>query len=134
MNHNIDTSDTIQPIFDSVTRLIYAHISESELVDSFANIYCSLYNQSEPVRCACVAMRCLLILCAITAAALGRDLHGGEWRPWKEYHGKVYASEAEESARRSIWDENSRLVENHNRDASRHRFTLALNQFADLVS
>ena len=111
---------------------IYAHISESELV---ANIYCSLYIQSEPVRCACIAMRCLLVLCAITAAALGRNLqHGGEWRQWKEYHSKVYASEAEESARRGIWDENSRLVENHNRDASRHRFTLALNHFADLVS
>ena len=83
------------------------------------------------------AMRWLLVLCAITAAAavLGHALpRHEEWHQWKERHGKVYADEASESARRSTWHENYKLVERHNKDASNHGFTLALNQFADLVS
>ena len=79
--------------------------------------------------------RCLLVLCAITTAVLGHTppLHE-EWYQWKERHGKVYADEASESARRSTWQENYKLVEKHNRDAGNNGFTLALNQFADLVS
>ena len=78
--------------------------------------------------------RCLLLLCAITTTALGQvlPLHE-EWHQWKERHGKVYANEASESARRVTWQENYELVERHNRDARNHGFTLALNQFADLV-
>lgn len=77
------------------------------------------------------AMRFLILLC-VTTAALGHGLYS-EWRSWKERHGRVYADDGEERARRSAWQENYRLVEEHNRNTS-HGFTLALNQFADLVS
>lgn len=76
-------------------------------------------------------MRFLVLLC-VTTAALGDNLYS-EWRLWKERHGRVYADDGEESARRSVWQENYRRVEEHNSDAS-HGFTLALNRFADLVS
>ena len=80
-------------------------------------------------------MRCLLLLCVITVvlARSTAQLHA-QWRLWKERHGKVYANEANENARRSIWEKNYRLVERHNRNSSKHGFSLALNQFADLVS
>lgn len=78
-------------------------------------------------------MRCLLLLCAITTALGQRSLHR-EWSDWKARHGKVYANEASENARRSTWRENYELVERHNRNSSNHGFKLALNQFADLVS
>lgn len=82
-------------------------------------------------------MRFLLLLCAITVAVLARStpatLHE-KWRLWKERHGKVYADKESESARRSLWEANHRLVESHNRNSSAYGFSLALNQFADLVS
>ena len=79
-------------------------------------------------------MRCFVVLCAITAV-LGTtypSLHE-QWAQWKEKHGKVYGDEASESARRSTWQRNYELVARHNRDADKHGFKLALNQFADQV-
>ena len=66
--------------------------------------------------------------------ALGRNSLHEEWRDWKERHGKAYVDEASERERRSTWRENYDLVAKHNRESRNHGFTLALNQFADLVS
>ena len=76
-----------------------------------------------------------MLLCAITAVLVQptSSLHE-KWRKWKNHHGKVYADDASESARRSTWEDNYKLVAKHNRNSSIHGFTLALNQFADLVS
>ena len=80
-------------------------------------------------------MRCfVVVLCAITAVLgdASPSLHD-QWRDWKARHGIVYADEASESARRSTWQKNYELVASHNREAHKHGFKLALNQFADQV-
>ena len=43
----------------------------------------------------------------------------------------MYDSSAEEARRLSIWKKNKALVEDHNRHASEHGFTLGMNKFAD---
>ena len=79
-------------------------------------------------------MRWFVVVCAITTVVgtTSPSLHA-QWRQWKESHGKIYADEASESARRATWEENSALVARHNGESHKHGFKLALNQFADQV-
>ena len=46
----------------------------------------------------------------------------------------MYADEVSESARHWTWQKNRELVKTHNSNSTKHGYTLALNQFADLVS
>ena len=71
-----------------------------------------------------------LILLAVVGTVFCYPLEE-QWHPWKSAHGKFYAHPKEESARRQIWLENSARIEEHN--SGNHSFTLALNQFADMV-
>lgn len=79
-------------------------------------------------------MRCFLLLCAITAVLGTTSPLHEQWRLWKERHGKVYADQVSENARLVTWQKNRELVAGHNQDSTKHGYTLALNQFADLVS
>ena len=56
-----------------------------------------------------------------------------QWYSWKEKHGKVYMDISEEQKRRDIWIENMAKIQKLNNQAASN-FTLAINQFADLVS
>ena len=58
-----------------------------------------------------------------------------QWHLWKNKHGKVYSGTSEEMLRRQIWRQNVEKIQNHNNDDNRAaKFSLAVNQFADLVS
>lgn len=53
------------------------------------------------------------------------------WHSWKTRHEKVYVDRGEENVRRQIWIQNRARISTHNR--GNHSYTLALNQFADMV-
>ena len=55
-----------------------------------------------------------------------------EWHSWKTRHEKVYVDRGEENVRQQIWIQNRARISEHSR--RNHSFTLALNQFADMVS
>ncbi|CAF1132179.1 unnamed protein product [Adineta ricciae] len=56
------------------------------------------------------------------------------WKLFKNLHGKQYNS-VDEEARRTIWEENVRMIQTHNLEADLglHTFTMKVNQFADLT-
>ena len=55
-----------------------------------------------------------------------------QWHSWKLTHVKVYMDISEEQLRRQIWGENVAMIQDHNNKVV--NFSLAINQFADLVS
>ena len=55
-----------------------------------------------------------------------------EWHSWKTRHEKVYVDRGEENVRQQIWIQNRARISAHNRGNT--SFTLALNQFTDMVS
>ena len=57
-----------------------------------------------------------------------------QWHSWKQQHGKVYMDIKEEHTRRDIWMENLDKIRKFNNRAPTGNFTLAINQFTDLVS
>jgi len=74
-------------------------------------------------------MYCLALL------SESRSVHvslGEQWSLWKSEHGKEYQNPAEEEQRLRVWKENQALIEEHNR--GNHSFTLAMNQFGDMVN
>ena len=57
-----------------------------------------------------------------------------EWKLWKSTHKKSYQSNKEELERHLVWLSNKEYIEQHNAYADIFGFTLAMNQFGDLVS
>ncbi|XP_015680118.1 cathepsin L1 [Protobothrops mucrosquamatus] len=59
----------------------------------------------------------------------------GTWRDWKATHGKEYALE-EESFRRAVWEDNLKMIEDHNKQADLGKYTywLGMNHFGDLTN
>ncbi|CAD7691771.1 unnamed protein product [Nyctereutes procyonoides] len=57
------------------------------------------------------------------------------WSQWKEAHGKLYDKD-EEGWRRTVWERNMEMIEQHNQEYSQgeHSFTLAMNAFGDMVT
>ncbi|XP_009635021.1 cathepsin L1-like [Egretta garzetta] len=56
------------------------------------------------------------------------------WEGWKSLHAKEYLGEAE-AARREVWEENLRRIQQHNWEESQgqHAFRLAMNHYGDLT-
>lgn len=54
-----------------------------------------------------------------------------EWYSWKSLHSKTYEDEDEEGVRRVVWYDNYKKILEHN--SANRSYSLALNQFADLV-
>ena len=73
--------------------------------------------------------RLLLVLC-LAVAALGATLDT-QWFSWKAQHSKTYSDQDEEDARRLVWHDNLKKIVEHNN--ANKTYTLALNEFADLV-
>lgn len=48
-------------------------------------------------------------------------------------HGKEYGSTEEELMRHTVWESNKKYIDNHNEHADTLGFTLAMNEFGDLV-
>ncbi|XP_015685227.2 cathepsin L1-like [Protobothrops mucrosquamatus] len=57
----------------------------------------------------------------------------GTWRDWKATHSKEYGL-GEESFRRAVWEENLRMIHDHNSQAEQGKYTykLGMNHFGDL--
>ncbi|KAL9976062.1 hypothetical protein ACROYT_G013305 [Oculina patagonica] len=54
-----------------------------------------------------------------------------QWKAWKNFHGKSYATESEEDARKAIWKDNLMKIAEHNSQGRSH--VLAMNHFGDLT-
>ena len=78
-------------------------------------------------------MKCLLLL-ALVALAAAKFEYTQEFHEWKVKYNKVYETTDAELARQIIWESNKKFVENHNANADKFGFTVAMNEFADLVS
>jgi len=51
----------------------------------------------------------VVLLCCLAGASgfvLSVDEEEVEWQAWKAYHGKMYATDSEETARKTIWRDN----------------------------
>lgn len=57
-----------------------------------------------------------------------------QWQSWKTVHQKFYADHSEDTLRRQIWEDNLAKIQDHNNGVRAENFSLAINQFADLVS
>ena len=73
----------------------------------------------------------LLVLVLQACAAIEYD---EEWELWKSVHKKSYTSVAVDTEKYRTWMNNKKFVYHHNLNMSVTGYTLALNQFADLVS
>ena len=70
-------------------------------------------------------------LTLVAAAAKFEDREG--WNLWKAQHAKSYSEEREELERHFVWLSNMKYIEHHNANADIFGFTLAMNQFGDMV-
>ena len=73
-----------------------------------------------------------LSLMSLTAAAAKFEDQEG-WNLWKTQHAKSYSEEREELERHFVWLSNMKYIEHHNANADIFGFTLAMNQFGDMV-
>lgn len=91
----------------------------------------------------------LAVVCAATCPVASRSVvratepfgeeveslyHAEQWKSWKVQYGRSYKSEEEEQRRYGIWLDNFNYIENHNRNASQHGYTLKMNSLGDMVS
>lgn len=56
-----------------------------------------------------------------------------DWNLWKSVHKKSYSSEEDEWKRHTIWLANQEYINEHNAEQDVFGFTLAMNQFGDMV-
>ncbi|CAF0720178.1 unnamed protein product [Adineta steineri] len=61
--------------------------------------------------------------------------HNQQWKLWKNKHKKNY-SDAEELVRRTVWENNLKMIEEHNlqADLGVHTYRLGMNQYGDLTA
>lgn len=74
-----------------------------------------------------------LVVLALVALASAFE-YTQEFKDWKVKYSKTYQTDKEELERQIIWESNMKFVENHNANADKLGFTVAMNEFADLVS
>ena len=55
------------------------------------------------------------------------------WMTWKQVHDKSYDSDIHELEKYVTWVSNHALIETHNQLESRFGYSLAMNQFGDMV-
>lgn len=75
----------------------------------------------------------LFLLCSLQCQySYSAPLHE-EWLLWKRHHNKNYPHMEEERKRHDVWLENKKYIEEHNKQAHIHGFTLKMNHLGDLV-
>ncbi|XP_061456643.1 procathepsin L-like [Rhineura floridana] len=82
-----------------------------------------------------ISVLALTGLVLLRAFATARDpALDGAWRDWKLTYSKEYR-ERNEDFRRSVWENNLQMIEEHNREASqgKHTFQMAMNHLGDLT-
>ncbi|XP_069047746.1 digestive cysteine proteinase 2 [Lepisosteus oculatus] len=78
----------------------------------------------------------LALLCHSTQRALSSeediDL---EWQAWKRSFGVSYVEKSDEGQRKAIWEDNMKLIEEHNQNYLKgdKKFKLAMNKYGDLT-
>jgi len=72
---------------------------------------------------------CLGVVQAVSLFALAQD----EWDLFKSTHSKKYDNEVEERFRMKIYLENRHKIAKHNKDGDTHGYTLAMNQYGDML-
>jgi len=60
--------------------------------------------------------------------------YGLEWWGWRKHHNKHYVNSQEELERYVVWRSNTAYINSHNAYADRFGFSLAMNQYGDMVS
>lgn len=77
-----------------------------------------------------------LALLATFCTSLPTSSFDAAWSLYKRVHKKVYNSIKDEQLRRSIWEDNVRMIQKHNLEADLglHTFTMKVNHFADLTN
>lgn len=73
----------------------------------------------------------VVLLTAVAASSMFEFAE--EWNQWKLKHGKRYLSDQEEIERQKVWLANKKYIDEHNAEADYSSFTLAMNQFGDIV-
>ncbi|CAH6795882.1 cathepsin 8 [Phodopus roborovskii] len=78
-----------------------------------------------------LAILCLGVATALPSSDPSLD---SEWQEWKIKYGKNYSLE-EEGQRRTVWEENLKLVKQHNAEYNQGKksFTMELNAFGDMT-
>ncbi|CAF1206686.1 unnamed protein product [Adineta ricciae] len=78
---------------------------------------------------------CFLFVCVYSSRTFDATLDS-TWALYKRTYEKQYASSAEESKRRSIWEDHVALIKKHNLEADLglHTYTLGMNKYADLTN
>lgn len=79
----------------------------------------------------------LLLLYSLVRVQSKRTLEhktDADWLQWKRLHEKSYDDDLSELERYVTWISNRALIESHNTLGKEFGYTLALNQFADMVS
>lgn len=79
----------------------------------------------------CAFLLAAAICCSAVPVELD-SLHKLQWQEWKSLHGKTYSQEREDSERSLVWADNKKFIDTHN-TLGEGSYTLALNQFGDMV-
>lgn len=74
----------------------------------------------------------LSIILSLSTAAPVYQL-GEEWHLWKAENEKMYTSDREELERHLIWLSNKKYIDGHNANKDIFGYTLAMNQYGDMV-
>ena len=76
----------------------------------------------------------LFAFLTLVALASAHFQYDEEFQDWKTKYNKKYDTSNIELERQTIWEANKNYVLNHNANADKFGFILAMNEFADLVS
>ncbi|XP_008831323.1 cathepsin M-like [Nannospalax galili] len=82
-----------------------------------------------------VAFLTILCLGVVSAARSLDPSLDAEWEEWKTNYEKTYSPD-EEVQKRAVWEENMKLIKQHNEehDQGEHGFTMEMNAFGDMTS
>ncbi|MBN3321256.1 CATL1 protein, partial [Atractosteus spatula] len=78
----------------------------------------------------------LALLCHSTQRALcSEEEIDLEWQAWKRSFGVSYVEKSDEGQRKAIWEDNMKLIEEHNQNYLKgdKKFKLAMNKYGDLT-
>ncbi|NXK53508.1 CATK protein, partial [Chauna torquata] len=78
----------------------------------------------------------VLLVPAVVAQLHPEQALDAQWDLWKKTYCKQYNGEADEVARRLIWEKNLKYINTHNLEHAlgAHTFELAMNHLGDMVS
>lgn len=78
---------------------------------------------------------CLVLLALVSSSPVEQDsLLRLEWEAWKSTHSKTYSHVKEDLERSMVWRENKEMIESHNAKVEFSGYTLAMNEFGDMVN